>query len=143
MSAHNSLEDRCRLRKLFSGLGVLVLTFALSVMLPTSVANAAVVRAFTPYFSTQTNGAITITGNALLSCPTTDANCVAAQTSANATKGNNDFVMQPLDADADASTRNSSAANVEIPAGSRVLYAGLFWGAATTAVTGRRWPGWW
>lgn len=44
--------------------------------------------------------------------------------------------MQPLDADNDASTKSSSGATVTVTQGSRVLYAGLFWGAATKAGTG-------
>lgn len=102
-----------------------------------TTANAAVVRAFTPYFNTQTNGAISITGNGLLTCSPSAA-CTAAQNNDVATQGNNQFQMVFLDTDDDPTTTSSSGATVRIPDGSRVLYAGLFWGAAQTAGAGGR-----
>lgn len=127
-----------RIKRVLSAVAALALTLMLTVIMPVAPANAAVIRAFTPHFQTQTNGAITITGNGLLACPATDATCVTAQTNPLATKGNNDFNMGFIDLDGDATTRNSSSANVAVPAGSRILYAGLFWGAATTAGTNGR-----
>ena len=44
--------------------------------------------------------------------------------------------MIKLDVDADASTTSSSMARLTVPAGGTVLYAGLYWGAGTTAGTG-------
>lgn len=124
-----------RMKVIVSGAVLALIATMLVIGAPPPAAEAAVIRPFSQYFTTQTNGAIAITGNQLLTCPASTA-CTTAQTSATATQGNNDFAMQFLDADSDASTRNSSGATVSIPAGSRVLYAGLFWGAATTAGSG-------
>ncbi len=97
-------------------------------------ADAAVIRDFTKLYSAQINGSIQITGNTLLSCTTTVANCPAARAGTVAL-GNNDFVMSRVDADADSSTTSSSSADVTLPAGSTVARAYLFWGA-NTAPTG-------
>src|SRR5262245_42367524 len=41
---------------------------------------------------------------------------------------NNDFIMAHVDVDADATTFNSSRANLNLPPGANVLFAGLYWG---------------
>ena len=46
---------------------------------------------------------------------------------------NNQYNMTPVDADSDGSTSNSSSATVTMPAGSTVLFAGLYWGAQSTS----------
>lgn len=98
-------------------------------------AQAALVRPFTPIYSTQTHGAITMSGNTVLTCPPSSL-CTTALSARSTNKGNNDFVMMHLDADSDPTTFNSSGATIEIPDGATVLFAGLFWGAAVTAGSG-------
>lgn len=115
---------------------VLALIMVLMSVVTAGPASAAVVRPFEKVFSTQTNGAIAITGNTLLTCDTANTNCVNALSGANQTQGNNQFTMRVLDADDDPTTSMSSGATVRIPPGSTVLYAGLFWGAAVTAGAG-------
>ncbi len=95
-------------------------------------ASAATERPFERVFATQANGAITITGNTLETCASGPA-CDRAHDGTSSSGNNNSFDMGPLDADADAGTTSSSAATVHVPAGGRVLFAGLFWGAATVA----------
>lgn len=41
--------------------------------------------------------------------------------------------MVQIDIDGDASTFNSSSANFSLPAGATVLFAGVFWGASSSA----------
>ncbi|MFC7623222.1 hypothetical protein [Microlunatus sp. GCM10028923] len=87
-------------------------------------------RKFAPIFRTQTNGAIVITGNSLLSCGK-GAECakVLAGT-ATANTNNNQWPMAPLDLDSDpSSTESSSSADLALPDGAEVLFAGLFWGS--------------
>lgn len=104
---------------------------ALFVVVPAERSDAAVVRPFARVFSQQTNGSIQITGNTVMTCGTS-ASCAQAQSGAIAASNNN-FVMTYLDVDSDPSTTRSSSANLAIPSGARVLYAGLFWGAARAA----------
>ncbi|WP_322919226.1 hypothetical protein [Nocardioides renjunii] len=112
---------------------LVAVSLALAVVLPADRADAAVIRPFTEVFSTQTNGSIQVTGNSVLSCGTATG-CAQALSGATASSNNN-FTMVPLDTDADPSTTRSSSANLAIPPGARVLYAGLFWGGARTAGT--------
>ena len=102
-----------------------------TIVVPAGRADAALIRPFTQVFSAQTNGSLQVTGNTMLTCGTALA-CTQAQNGSVASSNNN-FVMLPLDVDGDASTARSSSADLTIPVGARVLYAGLFWGAARTA----------
>ncbi|MTD14814.1 DUF11 domain-containing protein [Nakamurella sp. YIM 132087] len=118
-------------------MAVLLMTLGLTVVLTTvqaPVAQAAVPIPFNADFSAQENGAIALTGNSQLSCPTSASTCATARataTSSAARSGinNNDFTMAFVDADTDATTSNSSSANLALPSGSTVLYAKLIWGA--------------
>jgi uncharacterized repeat protein (TIGR01451 family) len=96
-------------------------------------------RDFTVRFSTNDTGNIAIVGNTLMTCPTAAANCVAAQngTATGSALSNNAYNMQHIDADGDpATTLNSSRATLSLPAGSTVLFAGLYWGGRTSAGSG-------
>ncbi|TWD82228.1 putative repeat protein (TIGR01451 family) [Kribbella amoyensis] len=120
--------------------GVGLLIGLLLVLVPGTVvqqpARAETVRPFEKVFGAQTNGAIRITGNTLLTCDTADAGCRAALAGGSADANNNSWTMQLLDADSDSSTQSSSAATMNLPPGAKVLYAGLFWGAARGAGKG-------
>ncbi len=119
--------------RILAVLSLVAVSLAITVVVPAGPADAAVIRPFTRVFSQQTNGSIQITGNALMSCGTAP-NC--AQTQDGSVAGsNNNFTMGFLDVDADATTSRSSSADLTIPSGARVLYAGLFWGAARVAGT--------
>lgn len=122
-------------RPLRAGLALALLLTAITVLLPAPEADAAVVRPFGSVFSRQTNGSIAVTGNTMMSCPTTAANCAAVRAGTRA-GSNNDFAMVFTDADDDPSTDRSSSADVTVPSGARVIYAGLFWGAARVAGSG-------
>src|SRR5262245_21526215 len=102
----------------------------LSITAPTAA--AAVRQAFTPaVYSSAENGAIMLSGNTQMTCPSAKSGCSTAQTSAastsssNAAINNNSFVMGFIDADALATTTNSTSADLDLPAGSTVLYAYL------------------
>ena len=100
-------------------------------------ADAAVRDPFNAVFNAQDNGAIALTGNSQLSCPTS-ATCTAARGGTGSTDNlnNNAWTMGFVDADTDPSTTNSTSADVALPAGSTVLYALLVWGGRKTAGTG-------
>ena len=65
-----------------------------------------------------------------MTCPTVDSRCAGAQAGGNL--NDNTFNMTYVDADADATTFDSSSAVLTLPAGGEVLFAGLYWGADTS-----------
>ena len=130
-------------RAVISMTGVVALVAGLLVAVA-APASAAGNRAFgTPIFTANTTGDIVIRGNTLMTCPagskaTSTSGVVGPNTcesvqSAAVTGGNNYFLMSYVDVDSDSSTFNSSSAQVAIPTGATVLYAGLSWAANTGA----------
>lgn len=68
-------------------------------------------------------------GNTLLSCPPISPGCASARNRVPGRRDNDVWSMTPVDRDADPATRSSSAARFDLPAGGRVLWAGLYWSA--------------
>lgn len=96
---------------------------------------SSVQRAFTPRFEVTARGDLLMVGNTVMTCPDADTACAAAR--AGGQVNNNAFNMVWANADNVATApANSSTANLSIPAGSTVLFAGLYWGADTSAGTG-------
>ena len=91
-------------------------------------------RAFTPRFSTNANGDITIVGNTLETCQTSAAECANARAGVGSALNNNSFSMVRVNTDGTA--LDSSSARLSLPAGARVLFAGLYYGSRTNAGTG-------
>ena len=77
-------------------------------------------RPFSIRFTTNTNGNMTQIGNTIMTCST----CTVI---------NNTSTMINFDGDADSSTFNSSSADLTIPPGSTILWAGLYWGAQSAS----------
>ncbi|MBL7254562.1 Ig-like domain-containing protein [Paractinoplanes lichenicola] len=101
-------------------------------------ADAAITTAFSSRFQANVNGSILLRGNTNMVCPPALAACTDAQNglatgNVLGTLNNNNYVMQYTDADNDASTFNDSTATIALPAGSKVLFAGLYWSADTSA----------
>jgi uncharacterized repeat protein (TIGR01451 family) len=94
-------------------------------------------RPFSARFTENTQGNITIAANAVESCVTTEPICPSVR---DATPGrplnNNDRVMTYIDVDGDPTTFDSSEATLTLPAGARVLFAGLYYGGRLAAGTG-------
>jgi hypothetical protein len=109
--------------------GLLCATLALALAAAPAHADAP----FTPRFAQTAHGNIDAVGNTLLTCPAAASGCSAAQ--AGAAADNNGFAMTPVDADADATTTSSSSATLTLPAGSTVLWAGLYWSAESSSAT--------
>jgi len=127
-------------RRLTALVAVVALTAAMVVfggVAAAPPADAAVRDPFGSVFNAQDNGAIALTGNSQLSCPTS-ATCTAARGGTGTTDNlnNNSWAMAFLDADTDAMTTNSTSADLALPAGSTVLSAWLVWGGRKTAGTG-------
>src|SRR3954449_8620764 len=113
-------------------LALALAVLALAAALP-STASAA--RSFDKRFGVNDTGDITLAANTLMSCPGSCAERdAAANPSSNSKYNNNDWNMVRVDADGDtATTLNSSTATLNLPAGAKVLFAGLYWGAKTDA----------
>lgn len=82
-----------------------------------------------------TRGDIVLVGNTSLTCPPGAADCATAQGGGNFI--NNNFNMVAVDVDGVATTTNSSTATLNLPAGSTVLFAGLYWAGQNANATAR------
>ena len=114
-------------------------------------ARAQTFRAMTPRYEVSTYGHLSVVGNTNMTCKagslnynaafgnkgTNDVPCASVQNqgpglSPNATTANDYYPMVNVDVDGDAATYNSSTADLAIPAGARVRFAALYWGARRT-----------
>jgi hypothetical protein len=91
----------------------------------------AVITPFTIRYQTNDTGDITFAANTLMTAPSDDPAAVDAQNGVGGKVANNDFLMTYVDVDTDPNTFNSSRSDLVMPAGSQVLFAGLYWGART------------
>lgn len=89
-------------------------------------------RNFSLRYSTNDTGSIKGIANTNMTCPSNASSCRSAQdaspTTSSGSLHNNNFDMTYVDVDSDGSTFNSSTANQSLPAGSTILFAGLYWG---------------
>ena len=90
-------------------------------------ASAQIVRGFTPRFTTNDRGDITLIGNTIMSCGG-GGQCNNARNGTGGQINNNDHNMQYVDVDGVAGTFSSSSAVLTLPPGATVLWAGLYWG---------------
>jgi uncharacterized repeat protein (TIGR01451 family)/fimbrial isopeptide formation D2 family protein len=95
----------------------------------------AVTTPFTVRYQTNDTGDITFAANTLMTAPPSDPNAVNAQNGVGSKVANNDFIMTYVDVDSDPTTFNSSRSDLVMPAGSQVLFAGLYWGSRTNGTT--------
>jgi uncharacterized repeat protein (TIGR01451 family) len=105
----------------------------LASLIVSGVADAStLVRGYTPRYATTARGDLLVIGNTLMTCPTAALNCSAAQ--GGGSFNNNSFSMEWVNADnVTTSPQNSSTATLNIPGGSTVVFAGLYWGADTSS----------
>ena len=98
--------------------------------------DAAADRAFGPRFSVNTQGDITIAANSTESCLDALAACASVRDGVGTGLNNNDRTMTWVDADSDPATFDSSSADLVMPAGAKVRFAGLYFGGKLTPGTG-------
>jgi len=84
-------------------------------------------------FATVDHAAVAAVGNGLVDCPPVSRVCVDARAGLGTVLDNQDFPMKAVDVDDDATTANSSAAQLTLPPGAEVLAADLVFGADLTA----------
>jgi hypothetical protein len=93
-------------------------------------------RNYSMRFGAVERGDVAILANTSMSCPSAIPSCAGARAGTGPIIRNSAYVMTHVDVDADASTFNSSSADLTLPAGATVLFAGLYWGSDTLAGTG-------
>ena len=115
-----------------------VRTLVVAAAMLAGAAPAQAERAFAPRFSQNAQGDVVMAANTMLSCVTVEPTCPAARegTANSGGTNNNTRVMTYVDVDGDPSTFDSSAAQLALPDGARVLFAGLYWGGRTKAGIG-------
>ncbi|WP_424098361.1 choice-of-anchor E domain-containing protein [Moorena producens] len=124
-------------------LPILVTGSALLVSTPTQVAgqvgiDASLATGPRPYslrYSADVPGNMVAIGNASLICDRTNASCSNGLATGNVGNNGGGLTMQMLDSDSDSSTFNSSSADLTLPAGANVLFAGLYWGGTSDGAT--------
>ena len=103
---------------------------------PSTTVEATSIVEFAPRFSTNDNGSIAVFGNNLMVCPSSASDCRATRDGLTK-KNNNSYNMVHLDVDgASFPTFSSSSAEVVLPDGAEVRWAGLYWGARLGAGAG-------
>jgi uncharacterized repeat protein (TIGR01451 family) len=123
-----------RARGRFVAVLVLVASLAGAAQASAAVSPSPIVRPFAVRYAINTNGDIAMAANTLLTCPAgaietqTQVGCSDVQ--AGGQGDDNYFDMRYVDVDGDPATFDSSSANLGVPAGATVLFAGLYWGAA-------------
>ena len=93
-------------------------------------------RAFSSRFATNTQGDITIAANSLESCLDALAACANVRNGTGSGLNNNDRTVTWVDADGDPATFDSSSADLTLPSGASVLFAGLYYGGRLAAGQG-------
>ncbi|MFI5895338.1 beta strand repeat-containing protein [Actinoplanes sp. NPDC051513] len=123
-------------RRASAALIVLVAVLLAAATLVTGRADAGVTTtSFNTRFDANTNGSILLRGNTLLTCIPPPAACGNAQTGSNtgANANNNTYAMAYTNADGNPLTFDDSTATLDMPPGSTVLFAGLYWGASSVS----------
>jgi uncharacterized repeat protein (TIGR01451 family) len=92
----------------------------------------AVATPFTVRYTANDTGDITFAANTLMTAPDTPDG-INARNGVGTKLNNNNFEMEYVDVDSDPSTFNSTQAALVLPAGSLVLFAGLYWGGRTNS----------
>ncbi len=114
-----------------------LLATSAAIALTAAPASASVEVPFTPRFSANARGDVTIAADTLMTCPDNGGAETACLQARDGTSGpslnNNGYKMGTVDVDGDAATFDSSQATLSLPPGATVLFAGLFFGARTTA----------
>jgi hypothetical protein len=117
------------------GRGLALVGALVALMWAPAAANAE--RAFTlrgESFNTQ--GDITIAANSLESCLDALAVCANVRNGTGSGLNNNDRTVTWIDADSDPETFDSSSADLTLPTGATVLFAGLYYGGRLNAGQG-------
>ncbi len=92
-------------------------------------------RTFSLRYQTVDRADSVFVANTLMTCPL-GGSCANVRAGTNTFNGNGDFNEVNVDADSDGTTFSSSSADLVLPAGATIVFAGLYWGADTSAGTG-------
>ncbi len=118
-------------------LRLLVLVAVLIAALSAAGAQGAA-RPFAVQSTSNIKGNFVFVSNTLMTCPAAASGCTDARNGigSGGALNDNNYVMEYIDTDSDGGTFDSSSATLNLPAGSTVTFAGLYWGADTSAGSG-------
>ena len=111
-------------------LAALLALTALLTLVPAALAD----RTFSLRYQTIDRAESVLVSNTLMTC--SGGGCSGVRNGTDTSQGNGDFTEVNVNTDSDATTFSSSSANLTLPVGATVKFAGLYWGADTTAGTG-------
>ena len=114
-----------------------ICAFLLSFICLTTNSSAQTQRNFTERASFDDHGNIALVGNTLFTCAS-GGDCAQVQNGTTPGLNGRDMVFVDVDPSAPGSYANSSTAQLNLPAGSTVLYAGLYWGGRAGGATASR-----
>lgn len=114
---------------------LLITLSAAAVLLASAASASAAEIPFKAVFSEDVNGSIAIAANGLVQCDALNTQCALALFRQGKKLNNNDWNMEYVDVDADPASFSSSASVLDLPAGARVLFAGLYWGGYSSKAT--------
>jgi hypothetical protein len=122
-------------------LGLAALAFALAAAIGTAGAGAVVEVPFATQFATSARGGVATAANTLMTCPDgggVETKCLESRagTATGAALNNNAYAMGRVDVDGDPTTFDSSTGALSLPPGAAVEFAGLYYGARTSAGKG-------
>ncbi len=102
-----------------------------------AVLASTLIRTYDIRFQTTMRGSIALIGNTIVTCPDADPDCAGARdgTATGGDANNNGYAMELVDVDGDASTSDSSRADLSLPAGATIEFAGLYWGANSASAS--------
>lgn len=91
-------------------------------------------RDFNLVYHANQRGDFMMFGNSLITCPDSDSSCSSGRQGTGPKLANNNYSppFQYIDIDGDSTTFDSSSASLNLPAGSTVTWAGLYWGARSS-----------
>ncbi len=108
-----------------------LLTIAAFLWVASDSSNASA-REFEKRFDGTIKGGSFSISNVLITCDTDDTRCDGAKNFTNAFYKNDPFEMVNVDVDSDASTFNSSTADLALPSDATILHAELYWSGVYT-----------
>lgn len=136
------MSTKPRLKRIPAILFFLAILVAGAVLVPSADAGKGDLP-FEMRYEINERGNFLLVGNTVITCPPNANGCALARQRKGKKVTNNEYNMRYVDVDSNSNTFNSSAANLNLPAGAEVLRAQLYWVGNTypgQGTTGKKAP---